>query len=130
LATSDEQNATQIKASDAAKSRADELGVDLATVEPTGAQGQIKVEDVENAAQRPEAMEEQADSEVQAGEEEEADRMIKVKINPDLRGHYFTGSDGSNYTDGQPVSERYFDEVLKDDADRDGNKLFKKGGAA
>lgn len=106
--TSKKSEALEPKASDAAKQRADELGVDLADVEPTGSGGQIKVEDVENA--------------------ESPDRLIKLKIN--VRAQTVTGPDGKNYQEGEPVSEKYFDEVLKDAVDRDGDKVFAKGGEA
>lgn len=42
---------SDVKASDAARAKATELGVDLADVEATGASGAITVADVEDAAE-------------------------------------------------------------------------------
>ena len=47
-----EDAAGEVKATDAARRKAEELGVDLAVVEGTGADGRITVGDVEKAAKK------------------------------------------------------------------------------
>lgn len=47
-----DKNSSGLRASPAARRRARELGVDLATVEPTGPRGRIQREDVDRAAKR------------------------------------------------------------------------------
>jgi pyruvate dehydrogenase E2 component (dihydrolipoamide acetyltransferase) len=46
-----EEAGDEISATDAARTKAEELGIDLAEVEGTGANGRITVGDVENAAE-------------------------------------------------------------------------------
>jgi large subunit ribosomal protein L20 len=46
-----EQETAEVEATDAAERRAEELDVDLETVEATGAEGQVVVDDVEQAAE-------------------------------------------------------------------------------
>jgi large subunit ribosomal protein L20 len=45
------EEATEVEATDAAERRAEELGVDLSTVEGSGAEGRVLVEDVEEEAE-------------------------------------------------------------------------------
>jgi large subunit ribosomal protein L20 len=46
-----EEETAEVEATDAAERRAEELDVDLESVEPTGAEGQVIVDDVEEAAE-------------------------------------------------------------------------------
>ena len=73
-------------ASDAAKTRAEELGVNIEEVEGTGQDGRVKVSDVE-------AFAEAQGSEVgeQPAEESPAEERFLVRLNPDtyLRGYDF-----------------------------------------
>lgn len=45
------QSAEDVEATDAARAKAEELGVDIAAVEPSGASGQVVVSDVTAAAE-------------------------------------------------------------------------------
>lgn len=105
------------KASEAAKKAADDAGLDIQAVQPSGAQGQVTKDDVAVAEQK---------------QQEAEDRMIYVRLNKEVTANAVTGSDGNVYDETNPdtlvVSEKHFNEVLKNDTDREGNKLFYKGG--
>ncbi|KAB1197103.1 MULTISPECIES: 2-oxo acid dehydrogenase subunit E2 [Haloferax] len=64
--TESKADASDVRASPRAKQLADDLGVDLTTVEGTGFQGSITEDDVEEAAESAESAAESASSDVQA----------------------------------------------------------------
>src|SRR5215210_3342281 len=104
------------KATEAAKQAADEAGLDIEAVQPSGAQGQVTKDDVEVAQEK------QAESE---------SKLIYVRLNNSTNANVVIGSDGKTYDESNPdtlkVSEQHYNDVLSNDVDRDGNKLFKKG---
>ncbi len=101
------------KATDAARREAEERDVNIASVEGSGSDGSITVDDVKAKA---------------VEEEEKEHRMVRVKLNPALLSDVGTSSDGKTYRDGDTVSKRHFDEVLSKDKDVDGNRIFHSGG--
>ncbi len=94
----------QVQATDAAERKAKELGVDLASVEGSGAEGRILVEDVERAAEATDAAERRAEGRVlvedveKAAEEEvhatEAAERKAEELGVDLTEVEGTGKDG------------------------------------
>ena len=99
------------KATEAAQEKAEELGVDLDKAGGWGAGGQVTVGDVEEAA-------------IEANSE--PDRLIRVHL-VDPMSASAQGSDGATYRDGDPVSERHYDEVLSKDQGLGGARIFRKG---
>ncbi len=77
------QEDAEVEATDAAEERAEDLGVDLESVEPTGAEGQVIIDDVEVAAEE----------EGKAHATEAAERKAE-ELGVDLSAVEGTGKDG------------------------------------
>lgn len=74
----EETQATILEATEAAKKKAEELDVDLATVTGTGKDGNITVSDIERAAKEQEAAVEQAREQAEQQQEEQHDELRQV----------------------------------------------------
>ena len=129
---------TEVKATDAAQRKAEELGVDLTRVTGTGADGQIKVEDVEGAAQSDGATHQGktvGDAGAQSTEEttEQAssgEKVFEVNISPLLGGNVdHVTIDGADYHEGQPLAESEFERLGKLGKDTEGHQMIRKGRA-
>ena len=101
------------KATEAAQKKAEELGVGVGKAEGSGSGGKVTVGEVEEAA-------------IEANSE--PDRLIRVHLVDPMSGSA-QGSDGVTYRDGDPVSERHYDEVLSRDQGLGGARIFRKGKA-
>ena len=99
------------EATEAAERKAEELGVNLDKAEGSGSGGKVTVGDVEEAV-------------IEANSE--PDRLIRVHLVDPMSGSA-QGSDGVTYRDGDPVSERHYDEVLSKDQGLGGARIFRKG---
>lgn len=97
------------KATEAAERKAQELGVDLTTVTGTGAEGQIKVEDVERAAKSVEGTVEGA--EVEGVEESGDERYFEARLNPELGDQMSVRIGEKTYRDGTVISETEYEEL-------------------
>ncbi len=106
----------ELKATDAAIRKAEELGVDISAVEGTGSEGQVTAPDVERTA----AELEQAAQEARQAQEEadqnaaEENRVFRVRLNPAL-GPNTDGVDvgGTFYREGSKVTQKEFEELRK-----------------
>lgn len=127
------------KITPAAEKKAQELGVDLAQIEGTGADGNVTVEDVEAAIKNIEearAAEQKASEELKAAEEalaaEEATadgrRIYKVRVNPAL-GQGVDGVEvaGRWFTGGEKITKAEFDGFGKSNTDTQKRKLILLG---
>lgn len=109
------------KVTPAAQKRADELGIDLSTVEGTGSDGSIKVEDVDNAHADIEKTRQAAEDAAKEAAEAESrlaaqapERLFRAKINPAL-GENVPSVDafGRVFRGGEPVPESEYAELTK-----------------
>jgi pyruvate/2-oxoglutarate dehydrogenase complex dihydrolipoamide acyltransferase (E2) component len=95
-----------VKATEAAERKAVELGVDLAGVTGTGADGQVKVEDVERAAQ------EEVATEKTGGTEE---KTYEARLNPKLAEIYGPQTSvrigDKVYEEGTSMTESEYEEI-------------------
>lgn len=73
---------TEVKATEAAQRLAEESGIDLASIEGTGADGNVKVEDVEEAI---------------AAREAAAEETVSVVVNPKLDAAEYVAPDGRRF---------------------------------
>ena len=101
---------TSVRATEAAERKAQELGVDLAGVTGTGADGQVKVEDVERAAKSVEGSVEGADVEGSAGDSE-GERYFEARLNPDLGDQTSIRIGEKTYSNGTRMSESEYEEL-------------------
>jgi pyruvate/2-oxoglutarate dehydrogenase complex dihydrolipoamide acyltransferase (E2) component len=100
----------EVKATEAAERKAAELGVDLSRVAGTGADGQVKVEDVEKAA---EATAPDASASADPGGTEE--KIYEAKLNPKLAEIYGPQTSvrigDKVYEEGTPMTESEYEEI-------------------
>ncbi len=107
-----------VKATDAAERKAEELNVDLADVKGTGADGAIKVEDVERAAQEAAADEAKENGEAAAEDGDAsalAEASYEARINPEFTSAFgaqeYVLIDGKEYRDGTPFTDSEYEAI-------------------
>ena len=115
---------TEIKASDAAKKKAEELGVDIAEVEGTGADGAIKVEDVQKTFDDVEAARRAEEAATKEREEaKSSEPHFRVKIGPANADSAFVDR---LYKAGEALPESDFERLARA-KDTAGRQLILKG---
>lgn len=104
------------KATEAAKKAAEDAGLDLQAVQPEGKSGNVTKDDVAKAQEK---------------QQEAEETLIYVRVNKEIGGQAFVGPDGHTYDESNPdslvVTSSYFDEVLANAKNREGEKMFYKG---
>lgn len=106
----------EVKATEVAERKAQELGVNVASVQGTGADGQVKVEDVERAAKAVEGTVEGAEVEGNSSVEEateggDAERLFEARLNPELGDQTSVRIGEKTYVDGTPMSESEYESL-------------------
>lgn len=103
----------EVKATEAAERKAEELGVTLAEVEGTGAGGKVTVEDVEAAAkalnEHPPGEDAPDEEEEEAAEEGPDEEVFEAKLNPDLGNQLSVRIGDKVYENGTPVTESEYE---------------------
>jgi len=124
---------TETKATDAAQRRAEEAGLDLASIEGTGADRQVTAQDVDRAVAAAEAKQ----GAIAAAEEESsraaaeaaAEELVVVKLNPALveEGVTTVQAGGRTWPNRRPVTRADFEANLKPAKDTEGRQALHIG---